>query len=182
MLDEHSRKVCETNRSFRSHQAVLSFLAEKVKQTAWILREKEDIMGSGEEALTYDGNTRIESALWDLRSAGALVDAYLVSSSEVLPVHSVVLCARSKFFRRLITDISASTTAPSWRRPSTIFVDASADALKSIVRFLYFGEADIPSNLLADFLAVAKKFELDGLASLTKVRFFELYVCKNVKL
>ena len=65
-------------------------------------------MGRSEEAAS-DGNTRIESALWNLRQSNALVNTYLVSGSQVLPVHSVVLCARSKFFRRLLTDISVNT-------------------------------------------------------------------------
>jgi hypothetical protein len=125
-------------------------------------------MFSGSAACLSTTDCSIAASLWDLKTHDALVDMTIVcETGEELQVHSLVIYARSKFFRRLLDGVVGgnNNSFSHGQQSNTMiaFVDGSTDALRCIVRFLYFGEVDVPSSVVADFLSISRKLELEGM-------------------
>ena len=73
-----------------------------------------------------------------------------------IKAHKVILSSSSSFFRRILI-------RNPHQHPLLYLKGISYSDLQSVVRFLYFGEAEIAQDNLETFLEAAKEFEIEGL-------------------
>ncbi|CAG0913884.1 unnamed protein product [Notodromas monacha] len=97
-----------------------------------------------------------ELALWNLRNSSEMTDMVVVSNSSSYPVHSLVMCLRSKFFRSLHTQHSQQRTVA--------VLDASDAAVNALIKYIYVGEVDVDVSAVEEFIALAMRLEVDGIS------------------
>ncbi|CAG0916864.1 unnamed protein product [Notodromas monacha] len=102
--------------------------------------------------------SRIESELWSLRNANELTDMDIaVAKGTFFSVHSLIMCARSKFFRALASKCT--------NRRIVFVLDCSEESVYGLIKFMYTGEVEVEPTFLDEFLTLARKLEVSGLVS-----------------
>ena len=79
------------------------------------------------------------------------------------PAHKIVLAARSPFFHHMLTSNMYESSANS----STIY-EASDEAIRAFLYYLYTGELSIISDDIVDLLRLSDLYQLIGLKDLIK--------------
>ena len=73
----------------------------------------------------------------------------------LLGAHKVILCAKSRLFRRILQD-------PTKQKPFLTFPGISLAHLTSAVQFLYLGKVEVDNVEAGDFLELLKYLEVEG--------------------
>merc|ERR1712096_37142 len=93
----------------------------------------------------------------DLLSDTEFADVTLAShDDQQIKAHKAILCSASPFFRRIIS----KNAHPN---PLLFLRNISMKTLKSVLEFIYLGQAEIQQEDLAAFLADAQDLEIKGL-------------------
>merc|ERR1712096_357936 len=88
---------------------------------------------------------------------GEFADVTLAShDDQQIKAHKAILCSASPFFRRIIS----KNAHPN---PLLFLRNISMKTLKSVLEFIYLGQAEIQQEDLAAFLADAQDLEIKGL-------------------
>merc|ERR1712129_176601 len=100
----------------------------------------------------------LSSTISDLLTDNEFTDVTLVShDDEQIKAHKVILCSASAFFRRIIVN-------NPHRHPLIYLKNVDMKILKSVIDFIYLGQAAVESNMLEHFLSIAKELEIQGLS------------------
>lgn len=103
--------------------------------------------------------SRLISSQYELlRDSKTFTDISFVCGDNTsrLDAHKLVLCASSPYFRSLIESLGTQHLV-------LFFGDVKYDIMKSILTYMYMGEAKIESDKIKDFIKVAEKFCIRGL-------------------
>ena len=105
-----------------------------------------------------DFNENATSAFEDLRNLGEYSDVTLVSGDgEAIEAHKVVLGASSPVFQNILRQTKQHP------HPMIFFRSVKSVDLLAILDFVYKGEANVLSEYLESFFAIAEELELKGL-------------------
>merc|ERR1719210_2419088 len=87
-------------------------------------------------------------------------DVVLTTQDMVTQVHchKLALASASNYIRQLLLEDDHSFDHPS----VVIIPDVSGEVLKLIKRYIYFGQVDVNSYVLPEFLAAAKSLGVKG--------------------
>uniref|UniRef100_A0A8D8WV32 Protein abrupt n=1 Tax=Cacopsylla melanoneura TaxID=428564 RepID=A0A8D8WV32_9HEMI len=99
----------------------------------------------------------LTNELSDLRYHEDLVDVTLVTGSQRLFAHKLVLCAASPWFKTLLTENPCN-------HPIILLNEEYHDHLANILNFIYSGYAHVPQLNLSEFLQLAQHLQIKGLA------------------
>ena len=116
--------------------------------------------GSGTLCLENTEFTRnILKSFQDIRSIQEFSDVTLACEDDQMEAHRVVLASGSQFFQRIFARYNSS--------PKTLVImrGVKKAQMKSILDFLYCGEASVLEDELQEFLFVANDLGLQGLSS-----------------
>ena len=98
------------------------------------------------------------SAFEDLRNLGEYSDVTLVTGDgEAVEAHKVVLAASSPVFQNILRQTKQHS------HPMIFFKSVKSVDLLAILDFVYKGEANVLSEYLESFFAIAEELELKGL-------------------
>ena len=103
-----------------------------------------------------DFDKNFNCSLQDLRGEKELEDISLVSDTEQLGAHKVVLAASSTFFRTIITRNPHS-------HPLVYIKGITANNIKYVLDFIYNGEVNVAQEDLNSFLTAAEDLKIKGL-------------------
>ena len=93
----------------------------------------------------------------DVRTTSDYSDVILISCDlEVFPTHKLVLGASSVFFRKIFDKTKSS-------QPEIFLRGMGSREVKSLLDFIYFGEANVNQEDLDSFLYCAQELELKGM-------------------
>jgi hypothetical protein len=105
-----------------------------------------------------DFNRVVVDSLWSLLAEESLTDCTLVvSPTEQVQVHRVVLSANSPYFRSLLQSHSQHP------HPIIILQDVSYSTLKMLVTFMYRGHVSVTSDEMNTLLKAADHLQIIGL-------------------
>merc|ERR1712129_313413 len=108
-------------------------------------------------------NQSAEQTIKDLFSDDYFTDVTLVSHDEKqIQAHKVILCGASPFFRRILMK-------NPHQNPLLFLKGVQMRTLRSLVNFIYLGQAEVEQDQLEMFLAAAKDLEIKGLSQEDKV-------------
>ena len=119
-------------------------------------------MGSEKLNLKWnDFQSNISETFSCLRSEEKLLDVSLVSEDLVeVSAHQVVLCAGSKYFRRIL-----SLANTKHHNPLICLQGVKGQDLQAALDYIYHGEVEVLQTDLESFLSVAQRLELGGLSN-----------------
>ena len=104
-----------------------------------------------------DFQTNVSNTFRKLRKSDHFYDVTLVSDDQQqVSAHKVVLASSSEYFKNILTSNKHT-------HPMLCLNGVNAADLKNILDFLYNGEIQIYQDHLDQFLAIAQRFQLDGL-------------------
>merc|ERR1711936_127676 len=103
--------------------------------------------------------TTIISVMDTLLEEESLVDVTLSADGQFLRAHRVILSACSPYFRQLFKSSFLND-----KHPIIIMKDVDFDNLKSLVEYMYKGEANVPQQMLPSFIQTAESLQIRGLA------------------
>ena len=104
-----------------------------------------------------DFQENIKSAFGHLRGTTDFVDVTLAcKDGQQIEAHKVILAASCPFFQKILIDNKHS-------HPLIYMRGMKSDDLTAIVDFLYYGEANVYQENLANFLAIAGDLQINGL-------------------
>jgi len=89
----------------------------------------------------------------------SLVDVTLSADGQFIRAHRIVLSACSPYFRTLF-----KSSFLNEKHPVVILKDVDFDILKSLVEYMYKGEANVPQPMLTSFIQTAESLQVRGLA------------------
>jgi len=89
----------------------------------------------------------------------SLVDVTLSADGQFIRAHRVILSACSPYFRQLFKSSFLND-----KHPVIIMKDVDFDNLKSLVEYMYKGEANVPQQMLPSFIQTAESLQIRGLA------------------
>lgn len=117
--------------------------------------------GAGQEfCLKWNNHrTTILSVMDALLEEESLVDVTLSADGQFLRAHRVILSACSPYFRQLFKSSFLND-----KHPVIIMKDVDFDNLKSLVEYMYKGEANVPQHMLPSFIQTAESLQVRGLA------------------
>ena len=93
-----------------------------------------------------------------LRNTDDFYDVTLVSDDhKQVSAHKIVLCASSEYFKNILKNNKHS-------HPLLCLNDVDANELNNVLDYIYNGELQIHQDHLDQFLQVAHRFQLEGLA------------------
>lgn len=103
---------------------------------------------------------RLDEELGELLESGAFSDVSLRVDGQIFKAHKVVLCARSAFFRAMLTGGLIETT-----QEVIDIDDASAPEFSALLRYLYSRSIDYAnvSDYILQLFTLAARFEARGL-------------------
>ena len=85
-----------------------------------------------------------------------LYDVTLVTDDERhVPAHKIILAAASDFFKKLLA------TAVD-NKPMIFVTGVTTESLENLIKFIYYGEIEIPQLEVNDFFATANKLKIKG--------------------
>ncbi|GLG95502.1 Longitudinals lacking protein, isoforms H/M/V, partial [Gryllus bimaculatus] len=84
------------------------------------------------------------------------VDCTLAAEGQYLNVHKMILSACSPYFEILLNENRD-------KHPIIILKDVKFRSLKSIIEYMYRGEANVLSTEMTDFLAAAETLQIKGI-------------------
>ena len=117
------------------------------------------------------------SAFEDLRNLGEFSDVTLVSGDgEAIEAHKVVLAASSPVFQNILRQTKQHP------RPMIFLRSVKSVDLLAILDFVYKGEANVLSEYLESFFAIAEGLELKGLTGQQRYDLLERDPLKKVKI
>jgi len=103
--------------------------------------------------------TTIISVMDTLLEEESLVDVTLSADGQFIRAHRVILSACSPYFRQLFKSSFLND-----KHPVIIMKDVDFDNLKSLVEYMYKGEANVPQHMLPSFIQTAESLQIRGLA------------------
>jgi len=103
--------------------------------------------------------TTIISVMDTLLEEESLVDVTLSADGQFIRAHRVILSACSPYFRQLFKSSFLND-----KHPVIIMKDVDFDNLKSLVEYMYKGEANVPQQMLPSFIQTAESLQIRGLA------------------
>lgn len=103
--------------------------------------------------------TTILSVMDTLLEEESLVDVTLSADGQFIRAHRVILSACSPYFRTLF-----KSSFLHEKHPVIILKDVDFENLKSLVEYMYKGEANVPQNMLPSFISTAESLQVRGLA------------------
>ena len=104
-----------------------------------------------------DFQTNVSNTFRKLRTSDHFYDVTLVSDDQQqVSAHKVVLSSSSEYFKNILTSNKHT-------HPMLCLNGVNAADLKNILDFLYNGEIQIYQDHLDQFLAIAQRFQLEGL-------------------
>merc|ERR1719369_343765 len=113
---------------------------------------------SGQLILQHnDFSNQYSGSFQELRENKELLDVTLACEVYTIDVHKVVLAARSRFFRNVLSKTNQI-------HPFIYLKGIKFEDLKTILDYIYNGEATINSDLIDRFLEAAKELQIKGLA------------------
>jgi len=116
--------------------------------------------GSQEYCLKWNNHrSTILSVMDTLLEEESLVDVTLSADGQILRAHRVVLSACSPYFRSLFKSDFLND-----RHPVIVLKDVEFENLKSLVEYMYKGEANVPQHMLSTFIQTAESLQIRGLA------------------
>lgn len=89
----------------------------------------------------------------------SLVDVTLSAEGQFLRAHRVILSACSPYFRNLFKSNFLND-----KHPVVFMKDMEFENLKSLVEYMYKGEANVPQQMLTAFIKDAESLQIRGLA------------------
>jgi hypothetical protein len=89
----------------------------------------------------------------------SLVDVTLSAEGQFLRAHRVILSACSPYFRNMFKSQFLND-----KHPVVIMKDVEFENLKSLVEYMYKGEANVPQHMLSAFIKDAESLQIRGLA------------------
>merc|ERR1712018_1116709 len=89
----------------------------------------------------------------------SLVDVTLSADGQFIRAHRVILSACSPYFRQRFKSSFLND-----KHPVIIMKDVDFDNLKSLVEYMYKGEANVPQQMLPSFIQTAESLQIRGLA------------------
>lgn len=99
----------------------------------------------------------------------SLVDVILSAENQFIKAHRVILSACSPYFRSLFKSHYLQE-----KQPVIIVKDMEFDNLKSLVEYMYKGEANVPQQMLPAFIKDAESLQIRGLAECATKHQFDL--------
>jgi len=103
--------------------------------------------------------TTIISVMDTLLEEESLVDVTLSADGQFIRAHRVILSACSPYFRQLFKSSFLND-----KHPIIIMKDVDFENLKSLVEYMYKGEANVPQHMLPSFIQTAESLQIRGLA------------------
>ena len=111
-----------------------------------------------------DFQTNISRTFSQLRSEEEFFDVTLVSDDqEMISAHKLVLSASSPYFKHILTQTKHS-------HPLLCLQGVDSGNLKTVLDYIYQGEAEVGHENLERFLSIAQMFGLDGLTTRNKAK------------
>lgn len=89
----------------------------------------------------------------------SLVDVTLSADGQFIRAHRVILSACSPYFRSLFKSAFLND-----KHPVIVMKDVDFENLKSLVEYMYKGEANVPQHMLSSFIQTAESLQIRGLA------------------
>jgi len=116
--------------------------------------------GNQEYCLKWNNHrSTILSVMDALLEEESLVDVTLSAESQFIRAHRVVLSACSPYFRSLFKSEFLND-----KHPVIVLKDVEFENLKSLVEYMYKGEANVPQHMLSTFIQTAESLQVRGLA------------------
>jgi len=116
--------------------------------------------GNQEYCLKWNNHrSTILSVMDSLLEEESLVDVTLSAESQFIRAHRVVLSACSPYFRSLFKSEFLND-----KHPVIVLKDVEFENLKSLVEYMYKGEANVPQHMLSTFIQTAESLQVRGLA------------------
>merc|ERR1719483_819424 len=113
-----------------------------------------------EFCLKWNNHTSTVISVMDsLLEEESLVDVTLSADGQFIRAHRIVLSACSPYFRTLF-----KSSFLNEKHPVVILKDVDFDILKSLVEYMYKGEANVPQPMLTSFIQTAESLQVRGLA------------------
>jgi len=103
--------------------------------------------------------TTILSVMDTLLEEESLVDVTLSADGQFIRAHRVILSACSPYFRNLFKSAFLND-----KHPVIVMKDVDFENLKSLVEYMYKGEANVPQHMLSTFIQTAESLQIRGLA------------------
>ena len=104
-----------------------------------------------------DFQTNVSNTFRKLRTSDHFYDVTLVSDDQQqVSAHKVVLASSSEYFKNILTSNKHS-------HPMLCLNGVSSAEMKNILDFIYNGEIQLYQDHLDQFLAIAQRFQLEGL-------------------
>lgn len=136
-------------------------------------REESASPGRFEEKLSHANHCpHMLSGLLSLRQEGVLCDFTLIADGQHFPVHKIVLCACSDYFRAMFTQNLVEA-----RSDSVELQGVTAGGLKILLNFIYTGELAVSLDSVAEVVGAATHLQV-----LEVVRMCSTYLKRHLGL
>lgn len=103
--------------------------------------------------------TTIINVMDTLLEEESLVDVTLSADGQLIRAHRIILSACSPYFRSLF-----KSTYMLDKHPVIVLNGVEFENLKSLVEYMYKGEANVPQHMLSSFIQTAETLQVRGLA------------------
>ncbi|CAL1262021.1 unnamed protein product [Larinioides sclopetarius] len=131
--------------------AVLSYFEDVTP----LLKEFDDLSKCFDEKNSRNSVTDLQSDLKELLDNETFSDVSLQVSSEVIHVHKAILCARSSFFKSLLSDNTKEKIA------NVIIEDLNFDTLRRLLLFIYTDKInDYQENNIRNLYFASHKYQV----------------------
>jgi hypothetical protein len=103
--------------------------------------------------------TTIINVMDTLLEEESLVDVTLSADGQLIRAHRIILSACSPYFRSLF-----KSTYMLDKHPIIVLNGVDFENLKSLIEYMYKGEANVPQHMLSSFIQTAETLQVRGLA------------------